>query len=261
MKKFLQKTKTALHNEFVEPWKWFFTKGNVTPLMMVVLLLNIFCLLIGNIIAVKTFVFYGFENGLKFSIPAAVVIYTLNIVLSDLSADIDNRLTRFSCHVGFLLNILMVAIFAITINIPGVVGNVMEGAGGAMDTVLGSTWFMFLASLLSYYLGDLINDSVFKKLKNKEGEGNSKLIKRCILSTIFGQLTDSILFITLGLQILPGLVLGFTFTGGSSLSDPMGWANTGIMISIQWAVKLLIEFVVSPLVVWSRNKIKKVDNI
>ena len=261
MKKFLNKTKIALHNEFVEPWKWFFTKGNVTPLMMIVLLLNVFCILIGNIIAVKTFVFYGFENGLKFSIPAAVVIFTLNIVLSDLSADIHNNLTRFSCHIGFLLNILMVTIFTITIHIPGVVGNIMEGAGGTMDTVLGSTWFLFLASLLSYYFGDLINDTVFRKLKTKEGEGGSKLVKRCILSTVFGQLTDSTLFILLGLQILPGLVLGFTFTGGSSLSDPIGWANMGIMITIQWIVKVLIEFVVSPLVVWSRNKIKKIDNI
>ena len=250
-----------LYNEFVGTWKWFFTKGNVTPMIALIIILNIFCLLISNIIAVKTIVLYGFESGLKISIPCAVVIYVINITLSDLSADIHYSLTRFSCQLGFILNIFMVAIFAISINIPGVVGNEMEAAGGAMDTVLGSSWFMFLASALSFYIGDWINDVVFKRFKNHDRECHSKLVKRCIVSTVFGQLVDATIFISLGLQILPGLVLGYTFTGGASLSDPIGWANMGIMICAQWAVKVAVEAIISPLVVWVRNKVRKIDNI
>ena len=250
-----------LYDEFVGTWKWFFTKGNVTPLTFIIVLLNIFCLLISNIIAVKTIVLYGFESGLKISIPCAVVIYAINVTLSDLSADIHNYVTRFSCQAGFILNIFMVAIFAVSINIPGVVGNEMEAAGGAMDVVLGSTWFLFVASALSFYIGDLINDVVFLKLKIKDGDGNGKLVKRCVISTVFGQFIDATIFIFLGLQLLPGLTLGYTFTGGASLSDPMGWANTGIMIVVQWIVKIAIEVIISPLVVWVRNKVRKIDNI
>lgn len=261
MKNILGKVKQALHNEFVEPWKWFFTKGNVTPPMLMIILLNIFFLLISNIIAVKTWVIYGWESGLQISIPAAVIVYALNLILSDLSAELEFRMTRFSCQAGFILNLLMVAIFTITINIPGVVGNNMEAAGGTMDTILGSTWFMFIASISSFYIGDLLNDLLFNRLKKKDGRSNSKFFKRCVLSTMLGQLFDATIFIVLGLQVLPGLVLGYTFTGGSSLADPMGWANTFIMIGAQWAVKVLVEIVISPLVIWLKNKIVKIDNI
>lgn len=248
-------------DEFVGTWKWFFTKGNVTPATFIIMLFNIFFLLVSNIIAVKTVVLYGFESGIQFALPAAVVIYTFNIVLSDLVADVKKEATRFTCQAGFLLNAIMVLIFTISIQIPGVVGNNMESAGGVMDTVLGSSWFLFISSALSFYIGDLANDLIFIKLKDKDGEGNGKLIKRCIVSTVFGQLLDATIFIILGLQVFPGLVLGYTFTGGSSLADPIGWANMGIMIGLQWVVKVVIEAIVSPLVVLIRNKLRKIDNI
>lgn len=253
-KTFFQRVKEAFRNEFVGTWKGISKEKVDFPILLLVVV-NVVCLLISNIIAVKTIIF-GRVNGIQFSIPAAVVVYSFAIIISDILCQIDpsNKWTRRSCHIGFILNLFMVMVFEISIAIPGEVSGFEEGLG-----VLGSTWFMLIASITSFYMGDLLNDTIFRRLKQKDQEKNSnrKLFKRCVLSTVFGQLVDATIFITLGLQILPGLIMGFTFTGGSSLSDPIGWANTGVMILMQVCVKILCEIVVSPIVIWICNKYEK----
>ncbi len=247
-----RKIKQGFYNEFVGTWKGI-TKEKISFSIVLLVIANIFFLLISNIIAVKTIVF-GRVNGLQFSVPCAVLCYSFSIIISDLLAELDFKWTRRSCHIGFFLNLLMVAIFELSIVIPGEVGGFQEGLG-----VLGTTWFMLIGSVLSFYIGDLVNDNVFKKLRNKDGEGNGKLIKRCMLSTVFGQLLDATIFIFLSLQLLPGLFMeSGPFTAlNSSLADPISWANMGVMIGLQWVIKVLIEFIVSPLVILICNKYKK----
>ena len=245
-----RKIKQGFYNEFVDTWKGI-TKESISFPIVLLVIANIFFLLTSNIIAVKTIVF-GRVNGLQFSVPCAVLCYSFSIIISDLLAELNFKWTRRSCHMGFFLNLLMVAIFELSIIVPGEVSGFQEGL-----SVLGTTWVMLIGSMLSFYVGDLCNDTVFKKLRDKDGEGNGKLVKRCMLSTVFGQLLDATIFIFLSLQLLPGLVMRVTFTGGSSLADPIGWANMGIMIGLQWAVKVFIEFAVSPLVVFICNKYKK----
>lgn len=238
-------------DEFIGTWKGI-TKEKISFPLLLLVVCNIVLLLIANIIAAKTIVFGTLSNGIQFSVPSAVLCYCLgSIVISDVLCQIDpsNKWTRRTCHLGFILNLIMVGIFELTIIIPGTTDM----------SVLGNTWYMLIASCASFFIGDLCNDKIFKRLKEKEGQGNGKLIKRCILSTICGQLLDATIFITLGLQIFPGLLFGFTFTGGSSLADPIGWANTGIMIFMQLAAKVLIELIVSPLVVWICNKMGNID--
>ena len=260
-----RKIKQGFYNEFVDTWKGI-TKESISFPILLLVSFNIVFLLIANIIAVKTIPF-GSVGKINFGVPAAVVVYILgSVVISDILCEIDpsSKWTRRSCHLGFLLNLIMVAIFEISIAIPGnvagiatykVVGENYIPTDGL--SVLGTTYMMLLASASSFYIGDLVNDCVFKKLRNKDGEGNGKLVKRCVLSTVFGQLLDATIFIALGLQLLPGLALGITFTGGSSLADPIGWANMGVMIGLQWVIKVLIEFIVSPLVILICNKYKK----
>lgn len=266
---------TAIKDEFIGTWKGITTeKIKFSTLLLVIV--NIVCLLISNIIAVKTITFLALGNGIKFALPSAVLIYGIAIILSDVLAEVDYIWTRRSAHIGFIANLFMVLIFTITIYIPGTIGTYSDAGtisnwlygdaftsvdGGLMNTVLGSSWFMLIASVTSFYFGDLLNDTVFKKLHAKDGEGNSKLLKRCVVSTMFGQLIDAGIFVTLGLQVLPGVVLGYTFTGGSSLADPIGWANMGIMIGLQWIVKVLWELLVSPLVILICNKVKSKEPI
>lgn len=241
-----------IKNEFVGTWKGF-SKEKIKPITLILVVVNIVCLLISNIIASKTFTLFTIKN-FSVTLPVAVILYPIVLTISDLLANYDYVWTRRSCHLGFILNLLMVGIFTASIYIPGILNNVPDqGKAGAMNGVLGSTWFMFIASMTSFYFGDLVNDLVFKKFLDKDGETN-KITFRCVLSTFFGQLVDSSIFITLGMNVLPKAVLGFAF---------MTWTQVGIAICFQVLVKVIYELLLSPVIVLicKRIALKKEEEI
>lgn len=243
-------------NDIVGTWKGF-TKENITPSIFLLVVVNVVALLISNIIAARSFELGFLDNGLRFALPIAVVIYPLVLTISDILAQKDWIWTRRSCHIGFALNLFMVAMFEIAIVATG-------GRETGDFAILSNTWYLLIASMLSFYFGDLLNDLVFKKLRDKDGDSNGKLVKRCVLSTVFGQIVDATIFIVLGMHVLPLLCgdvsLMSSFSNGhiiTSLSDPMGWANVGIMIGLQICVKVFYEFVLSPLIIWVCNPNKR----
>ena len=151
--------------EFVDTWKGF-TKEKIKPTTLLLVVMNIVCLLVSNIIAVKT-LSLGLEFGtgaeyIQFTVPAAVLMYVFSVVCSSILAQVDWVWTRRSCHLGFILNLLMVGMFTLTIYVPGTISGAPEnGMSSNIGVVLGSSWFMLVASLLIFYLGDLLNDNVF----------------------------------------------------------------------------------------------------
>ena len=244
-------------NDLTTTWKGF-KNEKIKPSTLLLVIANIFCLLISNIIAVKT-LDLGLKFGagsafLEFTIPAAVIMYTFSIICSDLLCQLDPVWSRRSCHIGFILNLVMVGAFTFTIHVPGFISGIpSNGTTSNIGVVLGSSWFMLIASMLSFYFGDLLNDTVFSKLKKKDGDGNKKLIKRCILSTVCGQLVDSSIFITFGLFLLPKWVLGTPFIGfdWGTMSYGMwgGWASVLGTILVQFLVKITLELLVSPIII------------
>lgn len=221
-----EKKKFNLFSDFTDTWKGFKFE-NIKPLTLILVVTNVVCLLISNIIAAKTFNLFTI-NGFTVTLPTALILYPLVLTISDVLAETDYVWTRRSCHLGFILNLLMVGCFELAIVMPGETDL----------SVLHSTSFMLLASMLSFYFGDLVNDLVFLKLKNKHGEGN-KLIFRCVLSTLFGQLIDSAIFISFGMNIFPKLFLGFEF---------MTWPQVFAAIGFQVVIKVTYEFALSPLI-------------
>lgn len=216
-----------MFKDLTETWKGF-TKEKIKPLTLILVVVNVVCLLISNIIAAKTFPIIN-TNAFTIVMPCAVILFPIVITVSDMLGEVDYIWTRRSCHIGFLMNLLMVAAFEIAIIMPGETDL----------SVLHSTSFLLIASLISFYFGDLINDTIFLKLKNKDGVGN-KLVKRCIISTLFGQLVDSSIYMTFGMHILPKLFLGFEF---------MSWAQVGCAILVQVTIKVLYEFLLSPIII------------
>lgn len=231
--------KKWFYNEFIDTWKGF-KKEKIKPLTLILVIVNIVCLLVSNIIAAKTFTLFTIGGDLSVVLPTALILYPVVLIISDMLAQLDYKWTRRSCHLGFILNLFMVGVFELAIVMPG-----------ATDlSVLGSTGFMLLASMLSFYFGDLINDTVFLKLKIKDGDGNSKLFKRCVLSTFLGQLVDSSIFITFGMNLFPRLFLGFPF---------MSWAQVGLAILGQVIIKTTYEIIMSPIILKLCNKAKQAD--
>lgn len=181
--------------------------------------LYVVCLLIANIVA-------GKQVQLPFGITmtGAIVIFPLTYILSDVFSEVYGyKWSRVTCTMAFLCNILMVIVFEIVIfTKPPVYWTNQE----AFATVLGNTPRMLFASLVAYYLGDWINDIVFKKMKERHGE--KKFGLRAIVSSFFGEFTDSLIFV-------PIAFIG-TMPAKTLLT----------MIAIQPCLKVLYECIILP---------------
>lgn len=216
-----------------------------SPLLVFIMILNTVIMLVSNITAAKTFTLFNIGD-LAIVLPSAMVIFPIAYVLSDVLSEVYGYTwSRRSAWVSFAMNLFMVAVFEICIIIPG------ETDLG----VLKSTWFLLIASLLSYITGGLVNDVVFKIMKKRAGKdaiAESKgVLGRAIISSIFGQFCDSMIYIPLGMNIFPKMFLGFEF---------MSWVQVAICVLLQPTIKVIYEIIVSPLTVKSCKALRKYES-
>lgn len=215
-------------------------KEKVSPMLLILTVVNTAAMLISNIIAAKTFPLFTLQNlGLTVVLPCAVIIFPITYILSDVFSEVYGyKWTRRTAWISFLMNLLMVVFFEIAIVMPG-----------ATDlSVLHSTGFLLLASLVAYMFGDLMNDLVFVRMKKKQGEKG--FVGRAVLSSLVGAFCDSLIYIPLGMAILPKLILGFSF---------MTWPQVALCVVIQPLFKVCYELLISPITYGLSKKLKKAE--
>jgi queuosine precursor transporter len=107
--------------------------------------------------------------------------------------------------------------------------------------VLQNTPRLALASLVAYLVGSFVNSSIMSKMKLKSKGRHFSF--RAIVSTIFGETCDSVLFITIG------------FIGN------VPFAILVQMIVVQIVLKTLYEIIILPLTVFVVKKVKMHEGI
>jgi len=111
----------------------------------------------------------------------------------------------------------------------------------ALETVFGNTWRIVLGSIVAYWVGDFLNSMVMAKMK--VWTQGKHLWSRTIGSTVVGQFADSALF-------YPISFLGL-------------WSTQALISAVlfNFAFKVLLEVVLTPLTYWIVNKLKKVEGV
>ena len=214
-------------------------KKKVSPLFMLLVVINTVAMLISNIIACKV-CSIGFAV-----LPCAVIVFPITYILSDVFSEVYGyKWSRRTAWIAFGANLFMVFIFALANAIPGVDPTISEG----MKNVLGTTPWALAASLTAYMVGDLMNDKVFRKLKEKNGDKG--FWYRAIISSLVGELCDSLIYIPLGMNILPKLFLGFEF---------MSWKQILIAIPTQALCKTIYESCIVPITAIVARKTKEYE--
>lgn len=189
-------------------------------LLPVLMAISTGAMLISNMIAGKQFEVCGIV------LPCAVVVFPITYILSDVFSEVYGyKWSRCSAWVAFGMNLFAVAAFQMTIALPGVP---WFEAQEAFEIVLGNTPRILTASLLSYMIGDFANDFVFRLMKAADTE-NKRFGLRAVVSSFFGEFTDSAIFIP------------FAFVGTMPLME------MATMIAVQAWTKLVIEIVLLPL--------------
>jgi uncharacterized integral membrane protein (TIGR00697 family) len=205
---------------------------NRFTLLPILMAISTGAMLIANIIAGKQFQVLGF------ALPCAVLAFPVTYILSDVFSEVYGyKWSRRSAWVAFGMNLFAVAAFQMTLMLPGVAW--FEGQA-AFEAVLGNTPRILAASLLSYMMGDWINDIVFREMKKADKE-NARFGLRSIVSSFCGQFADSLIFIPLA------------FFGTMPLMQ------MGIMIAVQASTKLALEFILLPATKWCVRAAEKFE--
>ena len=161
------------------------------------------------------------------STVGSVVLFPLTYILSDIFSEVYGyRWSRVTCYIAFSLNVLMALVFELVLALP--FPDTFTGQS-AFEIVLGSVPRITAASLIAYVAGDFANDKIFARMKRRHPNESKGFAFRAIISSIFGELTDCIVF----------LPLAFAGTLPLATLAQMGLA--------QVVVKISVEFVLLPL--------------
>lgn len=194
---------------------------NVSFLQLILTLVFVVSLLVSNIITSKQVL-------LPFGIvmTGAVFIFPITYILSDVFSEIYGyRWSRITCYMAFAANLFMVIVFSLVIITPAPdFWNHQE----AFQTVLGNTPRILFASLLAFVIGDLANDKVFRRMKEKHPTSHKGFGWRAIISSFVGEAVDSLIF------------LPIAFLGQMPIS------NLVVMLIVQVLIKTGYEIVILP---------------
>lgn len=190
------------------------------------------CLLLSNILASKIL-----SVGSSFSITAGALVFPISYIINDIFAEVYGyEKTKRVIIFGFIMTLFASLIITLAIFLPS---PVWYQNGEAFKTILGATPRNFVASLFAYLLGSLINAKTMVVMRDNK---NNKFGVRAILSTVFGELTDSIIFVFIA------------FIGSLTIK------NILIMIVTQVLLKTLYEILCLPVTIKVIDKIKKYEN-
>ncbi len=206
-------------------------KREVSVLFMLAGILFATCLLISNILATKILMIG------PWAAPAGVLIFPIAYILNDVITEVWGfAKARLIIWTGFVVNILAVLFFTLGIVIPGAPFWQNQEAFG---TVLGNTPRIVVASLSAYLIGSFLNAFVMSRMKvATKGKGFSG---RAIVSTLVGESTDSLIFISIA------------FAG----VFPVGVLIT--MIFTQAMLKTVYEILILPVTIWVVGVIKRIE--
>ena len=161
------------------------------------------CLITANVLETKQLSF-GPVN-----LTAGIIVFPVSYIINDVVCEVwGYQRTRMLIWMGFAMNFLFVVFGAIADWIPG--ADYWDGDEG-FHIIFGLAPRIALASFVAFLAGSFVNAYVMSRMKlTSEG---SHFSKRAILSTVFGEGVDSVIFFPLALggviplEEMPSLML------------------------------------------------------
>ena len=195
------------------------TNHRVSVLFMLFCTLFCVCLITANVLETKLISFgpANFTGGL--------LIFPVSYIINDVVCEVWGfRRARLLIWMGFAMNFFFVTMAAIADFIPGAD---YWDRSEAFHSIFGLAPRIAAASFVAFLAGSFINAYVMSKMKmSSKGKNFSA---RAVLSTVFGELTDSIIFFP----------LAFSFV--------MPWEEMPSLVITQVMLKTLYEIIALPI--------------
>ena len=197
------------------------SKKKVSVLFMLFGTLFCVCLITANVLETKQLSFG------PINLTAGVIVFPVSYIINDVVCEVwGYGRTRLLIWLGFAMNFLFVIFGAIADWIPG--APYWHGEEG-FHQIFGLAPRIAGASFLAFLAGSFINAYVMSKMKlSSEGRNFSY---RAVMSTIFGELTDSVIFFPL------------------ALGGVIPWEEMPSLVITQVTLKTLYEILVLPMTI------------
>lgn len=206
-------------------------KNNVSVLFLFYSILFCVCLITANVLETKQI-----SLGV-FNITGGLIVFPVSYIINDCVCEVwGYRKARLLIWLGFAMNFLFVLFGAIADAIPGApYWHNDEG----FHAIFGLAPRIAAASFVAFLVGSFVNAYVMSRMKINSDGRNFSL--RAILSTIFGEGADSLIFFPLALYgVVPTVELP-------------------IFIVTQVVLKTLYEVAVLPLTIYVVKKTKQIE--
>ena len=179
------------------------TKQQVSVLFMLFSMLFCVCLITANVLETKQMAFG------PISITGGLIVFPVSYIINDCVCEVwGYRKTRLLIWLGFSMNFLFVMFGALCDAIPG--APYWDNEAG-FHAIFGLAPRVAAASFVVFIVGSFANAYVMSRMKVSSQGKNFSL--RAIMSTIFGETADSLIFFPLALggvvpnEELPVLIL------------------------------------------------------
>ena len=142
------------------------------------------CLIIANLVEIKTI-----DLG-PMTITAGLVVFPISYIINDCVVEVYGfRKARLMIWLGFGVSLLVAVLLQVAIILPGGSQWMWQSQ---METIYGVVPRIMCASFLAFLCGSMVNAYVMSRMKRAEGERHFSL--RAVVSTVFGEGVDSVIF-------------------------------------------------------------------
>ena len=177
--------------------------NKVSVLFMLFSILFCVCLIAANVLETKQIAFGSI------SLTGGLIVFPVSYIINDCVCEVwGYKKARLLIWTGFAMNFFFVSLGAICDAIPGAPYWTNDEG---FHAVFGLAPRIAFASFLAFICGSFVNAYIMSKMKLSSGGKNFSL--RAVVSTIFGESVDSIIFFPLALwgvvptEELPWLML------------------------------------------------------
>jgi queuosine precursor transporter len=202
-------------------------------------------LIVSNILSAAKIVDLGFDVlGVRMAFDAGTILFPLSYIFGDILTEVYGyRLSRRAIWTGFLCLSLTAVAFFIVGRMPGEQTWQVYAGDAAYVAILGgmSTGGIVAGSLAGYWSGEFTNSFILARMKVlTEGRW---LWTRTIASTIFGELVDSCVFVTV-----------------ASIFGVFPWSLFTTLVLTNYLFKVAVEVCMTPFTYLAVGKLKTAES-
>ena len=189
------------------------------------------CLITSNLFASKIISLWGI------TLPGAVIIFPISYILNDCIAEVwGYRKARLVIWMAFLMNFMVVLLGQVLVWLPA--ADFWDGAEH-FNYMFALAPRVAFASLLAFAVGSNLNAFVMSKMK--VASKGRRFWLRAVVSSLVGEMADSLIFIPIAFWGTP-------------------WRALAMMMLAQVSFKVLYEIIVLPLTTRIVNRVKEVED-